>query len=185
MKYNVSLYYIIFFVLTCVRGLKCHQIIHLNRQNFFVNLWGWLPYFIYIEAIQCLLNFIEQEVFILGTFNYYASFFRLFSFKENISLPYCLAVSRQFHGFFNVSCYDHVLFLSELWSLLREKLLQSNRNGPTFFDIFMIILIDPDSIESPWFLYILNPHWLVFYDYLSFHSFWFHNLEKLISYDKI
>ena len=61
-------------------------------------------------------------------------------------------------------------------------LLQSNRNGPTFFDIFMMILIDSDSIESSWSLYILNPHWLVFYDYLSFHSFWFHKLKKMISH---
>ena len=87
MKYNVSLYYIIFFVLTCVRGLKCHQIIHLNRQNFFVNLWGWLPYFIYIEAIQCLLTIMEQKVFI---FRYLKLLLQLFSSLNYISLPYCL-----------------------------------------------------------------------------------------------
>ena len=80
-----------------------------------------------------------------------------------------LVRARQFHGFFNVSC--HIMYMV---APVKQK------RTDFFFDIFMMILIDSDFIESLWSLYILNPHWLVFYDYLSFHSFWFHKLKKMI-----
>ena len=119
MKYNVSLYYIIFFVLTCVCGLKCHQIIHLNRQNFFRQFLRLITLlYIYIEAIQCLLTIMEQKVFIFRYLKLLLQLFFVFKLYFSALLPCSVkTISRVFQCIMLWSC---TLSLWAMISFARE-----------------------------------------------------------------
>ena len=91
------------FVLTCVRVLKCHQIIHLNRQNFLSIYEADYLCSIYIYRSNTVSVESKKGATSLY-FRYLKLLLKLCSSLNYISLPYCLVISRQFHGFFNVSC---------------------------------------------------------------------------------